>query len=154
VIARVVADEDVNVRSGPNTTFAPVGAASPGDEFVVLGRNADGSWIQIDYPGLVAGQEAWIADFLLEISVQEVDDDSAARPERFMVAMAGSDFSGLFAQAEPTAPVELPPMTVEQAIPRAESRWYAMNLGLLVIIVVIIVGTLLNIARAILRRRA
>ncbi len=171
VIARVVADGNVNVRSGPNTSFAPVGTAAPGDEFVVLGRNADGSWIQIEYPNLVSGQEAWIADFLLEIGVEPVEDGSATRPDRIVVVMAGSDFSGLLAQLEPTAtiadtddeaetalttetPVAGPTLAVEQALPQAEPRWYAMNLGLLVIIVIILVGALVNIARAVLRRGA
>jgi len=169
-IARVVADSTVNVRSGPNTSFAPVGSASPGDEFVVLGRNADGSWIQIEYPDLVAGQEAWIAAFLLEISVREVPAPSES--SGLLLAMAGPDMNlgRLLRQevtptpedGEDTGTGEETVITEEPAIPeettplvpasQAEKRWYAMNLGLVVIIIVIGLGTLVNVGRALLRR--
>lgn len=168
VVARIIASETINVRGGPNTTFAPVGTARPGDEFAVIGRNSDGTWIQIDYPGLVAGQEAWVAAFLVEVVSREV---RTAPPDRLLLVMAGSDISlsRLLAQDEPTeeaapeateivsieatemveAPAEAAPI---EGIPYAEQRWSAQNLGLVVIIVVILFGTLVNIARALLRR--
>lgn len=158
VVARIVADESVNVRSGPGTSFSVIGAASPGDEFAVLGRNADGSWIRIDYPDLVAGQEAWVAEFLVEITAEE-----AARPvpSGILVVMAGSDFRGLLAQQEDTPTpeseaadeiAEAPVLEVSDIVPGGEDRWYAMNLGLVVVIVVIALGTLVNVIRALLRR--
>lgn len=188
VIARVVADTTINVRGGPSTSSSPVGTASPGDEFAVLGRNADGSWIQVDYPDLVAGQQAWIAAFLLEIEAREAPAESETGG--MVLVMAGADFSGLFAapaQAQPTtaaeeteeaaeetteapddeaaeiteeapaaAPAQQTVSALEsgraQAIPNAETRWYAMNLGLVIIIAVIVIGTLVNIVRALLRR--
>jgi uncharacterized protein YraI len=158
VIARITASDSVNIRSGPGTQFAPVGAARPGDEYPVLGRNADGSWIQIDYPDLAEGQEAWIAEFLVEITAQ--DAATAAMSRGIVVVMAGSDFSRLQVQdADPEATEEATPEVVADsgdlvagAIPGGEDRWYAMNLGLIVIIVVIALGTVLNIARAVLRR--
>jgi uncharacterized protein YgiM (DUF1202 family) len=172
VVARIISSETINVRSGPNTTFAPVGTANPGDEFPVIGRNSDGTWIQIDYPDLLSGQEAWVASFLVEITSVEVR--IAPEPDRLLLVMAGSDMSigHLLAQDEPTeeataeaeaesteaveatseaAPAEATIVSV-QAIPYAEQRWSAMNLGLAVIIVVILFGTLVNIARALLRR--
>lgn len=160
VVARVIAQETINVRGGPNTTFGPVGTASPGDEFVVLGRNADGSWIQIDYPDLLAGQEAWVAAFLVEITVREVpaEQESSA----LVIVMAGSDMSlsRLLAQdATPTAEEAATVLESTASAPatsstlaQSERRWYAMNLGLVVIIVVIVFGTLVNIGRALLRR--
>jgi uncharacterized protein YgiM (DUF1202 family) len=174
VIARVIASETINVRSGPNTTFSPVGTANPGDEFVVIGRNSDGSWIQIDYPDLLSGQEAWVAAFLVEVTSREV----FIAPDRLLLVMAGSDMSigRLLAQDGPTeepttedtenaevteeareteeaAPAEATIASISaQAIPDAEQRWSAMNLGLAVIIVVILFGTLVNIGRALLRR--
>jgi uncharacterized protein YraI len=164
VIARVLGSDRVNVRSGPNTSFAPVGTAGPGDEFVVLGRNADGSWIQVDFPGLAQGQEAWIAAFLLDISVREVP--AAQRPDRLIVVMAGSDYSRLLAQPATPTPeqaadadrsTDLPAegTAVVPAAPpplSAERRWYAMNLGLVAIIVIILLGAVVNGAQALLRR--
>jgi uncharacterized protein YgiM (DUF1202 family) len=176
VVARIIASETINVRGGPNTTFAPVGTARPGEEYLVIGRNSDGSWIQIDYPNLATGQEAWVAAFLVEVVAREVR--TAPEPGRLMLVMAGSDLSigRLLAQAEPTEeaatddtqntevpeeaaqPQEAPPAEATltaisaQAVPYAEQRWSAMNLGLAVIIVVILFGTLVNIGRALLRR--
>jgi hypothetical protein len=159
-----------------------VGTAGPGDTFVVLGRNDDGSWIMIEYPDLAEDQEAWIAEFLLEIGVE---DEDARQPQGILVAMAGPGF-GLLAQstvteeaatetrdaptttptlaiASPTAEIavtEAPPAATAtllvadtmSALPLAEPRWNAMTIGLLFIIGVIILGALLNIARALLRR--
>lgn len=170
VVARIIASERINVRSGPNTTFSPVGTADPGDEFPVIGRNSDGSWIQIDYPDLVSGQEAWVAAFLVEVVSREVR--TAPETDRLLLVMAGSDMSRLLAQDEATeepapeeteaaeaegteeaAPAEATAASVgTQAIPYAEQRWSAQNLGLVVIIVVILFGTLVNIGRALLRR--
>ena len=168
VVARIISAETINVRSGPNTTFAPVGTANPGEEFPVIGRNSDGTWIQIDYPDLVSGQEAWVAAFLVEVVSREVR--TAPEPDRLLLVMAGSDMSigHLLAQDEATeeptteaaaeseATEEAAPadatIASAQAIPYAEQRWSAMNLGLAVIIVVILFGTLVNIGRALLRR--
>jgi len=47
----------VNIRSGPDTTFASVGSALQGENFDLLVRSADGAWWQIC---CVNGQEGWI----------------------------------------------------------------------------------------------
>ncbi len=99
VRARVIANSSVNIRSGPGTTFAAVGAAQPGDTFDVIGRNEDGSWIQIDYPDLAEGQEAWIAAFLVDISVDQ-GEDSAYSPGQVVAMMAGPGAGMILMQAE------------------------------------------------------
>jgi endonuclease YncB( thermonuclease family)/uncharacterized protein YraI len=48
-----------NLRSGPGTNHAVVGAATPGMKVTVIGRNADGTWLQ-----LATGE--WIAAFLVD----------------------------------------------------------------------------------------
>jgi len=167
-LARVISDSSVNVRSGPGTTFTPVGTAAPGDTFQVLGRNDDGSWVRIDYPNLEAGQEAWIADFLLEISVEDVaatEEASAYNPQTLQLLLsigpgAGGNFlqvgtpeatEEVTAEAPPT-PDATPTPSVLVAQASDEARWSAMNIGLLFIIGVIILGAVVNISRAILRR--
>ena len=47
---------NMNVRRGPNTTYAVVGYATIGQEYDITGKNADGSWWRIDFKG----QNAWI----------------------------------------------------------------------------------------------
>lgn len=41
-------DSRLNVRSGPGTAYAVVAQAMPGDEYPVVGRTADGLWLQIE----------------------------------------------------------------------------------------------------------
>jgi hypothetical protein len=145
----------------------------------VLGRNEDGSWVQIDYPDLEAGEEAWVADFLIEISIEEVGgDDSAMNPQPLTLLLrigmgpgAGGNFlqagtpeateemtaeateestAEAQAAATPPADVSVPETSAVQSL--GDARWSAMNIGLLFIIGVIILGAVVNIARAILRR--
>jgi uncharacterized protein YgiM (DUF1202 family) len=168
IIARVIAAERVNVRSGPGTDNQPIAAVNPGTELEVIGRNGDGSWIQVV---LEDGREGWISAGLLELSAEEIEESS-----ELIVVMADGDFSlsSLLAQPvtdEPTveastdepatstaAPTNQPtlqptPQATRTAnIPYAEERWYAMNLGLVASIVIILLGAVINIARALLRR--
>ena len=47
---------NMNVRRGPDTTYAVVGYATVGQEFDITGRNSDGSWWRIEFKG----ENAWI----------------------------------------------------------------------------------------------
>jgi uncharacterized protein YgiM (DUF1202 family) len=173
ITARVIADTRINVRSGPGTTFQPVSAVDPGTEFVVIGRNGDGSWIQVQ---LEDGREGWVSASLVEVSAAEAPTPTKESSE-LIVVMADGDFgiSGLMPRAlqqeetrEATseATVEVTPEITEepeatavvpletaQSIPYGEQRWYSMTLGLAVIIVVIMLGALVNIVRGLLRRK-
>lgn len=175
-VARVISNSNVNIRSGPGTTFAPVGAAAPGATYAVLGRNEDGSWVQIDYPDLEADEQAWIADFLIEITVEEVgaEDEAALSPQsaRLLLRIGiGPGAGGNFLQvgtpeateeataeataestAEATAEASESSSVPEATASNDEARWSAMNIGLVFIILVIFLGAVVNIARAILRR--
>ena len=41
----------MNVRGGPDTSFAVIGAATVGQEFPITGKNEEGDWLQIDFDG-------------------------------------------------------------------------------------------------------
>lgn len=59
-IARVNSDqEQVNVRSGPKTTYEIVGILVAGQKVPAYGKSAGGGWIQIGYAG-VQGGIAWV----------------------------------------------------------------------------------------------
>ncbi len=47
--ARLTVNRSMNVRRGPGTNFAIVGAAQPGDAFAITGRNAGGDWWRIAF---------------------------------------------------------------------------------------------------------
>ena len=51
--------DQINVRSGPNTTYDAIGVLLAGQEVSALGRTPGGLWIQIAYPG-VPGGVGWV----------------------------------------------------------------------------------------------
>lgn len=142
VTAVVVANQNVNVRSGPATSFPPIGSLPPGAQVEVIGRSGDAGWIQVR---LADGREGWVSASLLQINVPQGSSYVPhQRRDAIIVVMADSDIGSLLRQeAPPPAP----------AVPYAEERWYGMNLGLLVIVLIILVGTVVNTARSILQRR-
>ncbi|MGQ9794372.1 MAG: PKD domain-containing protein [Anaerolineae bacterium] len=57
---RITANTDLNVRSGPGTNYPSLGLLAAGQTAPVTGRNAEGSWWQIAFPG-VPGERGWVA---------------------------------------------------------------------------------------------
>ncbi|MEM7034901.1 MAG: SH3 domain-containing protein [Chloroflexota bacterium] len=60
-IPSIVADTDLNVRTGPGLGFQRLGILPPGTTVEVIGAVADGSWWQIRYPES-ATNSGWVAD--------------------------------------------------------------------------------------------
>jgi uncharacterized protein YgiM (DUF1202 family) len=54
-----------NVRSAPSTDNTPLGTLAAGREVEVVGKSADGDWLQIVWDN---NQKAWVAQDLLEIT--------------------------------------------------------------------------------------
>lgn len=46
----VTVKQDMNVRGGPDTNYPVLGTAPAGASSTVVGRNADSSWLQVQYP--------------------------------------------------------------------------------------------------------
>lgn len=55
----VVANANANLRSGPGTTYAVAGGTRTGEPLEIIGRNDDGSWLQL-------ADGLWIAAFLVD----------------------------------------------------------------------------------------
>jgi hypothetical protein len=51
--------EQINVRSGPDTAYPIVGVLIMEQQVPALGRSAGGGWIMISYPGVMGGT-AWV----------------------------------------------------------------------------------------------
>ena len=49
--AVVTVQGEMNVRGGPDTSFAVIGAATVGQEFPITGKNEEGDWWQVDFDG-------------------------------------------------------------------------------------------------------
>lgn len=60
---RVISNQNINVRSEPNTGSTAVAALVPGTEVVVLGETDDGSWYNIQFSN---GRTGWVAAQLLD----------------------------------------------------------------------------------------
>ncbi len=61
---RVVAEGDVNLRSGPGRAYPVVGRLRAGQETAILARNANGDWWQVAWDG--SGQ-AWVAGTVVRV---------------------------------------------------------------------------------------
>ena len=56
--------KQIFVRSGPGQTFSTIGTVNPGTTVILLGRNQNNVWIQIQFDGGVSGK-GWIASAYL-----------------------------------------------------------------------------------------
>ena len=75
---QVTVHGDLNVRAGPGTEYPVVGGATLGQEFAVTGKNADGSWWQID----LDGQPGWIfAPYVTAVDTENVPVVAAGESE-------------------------------------------------------------------------
>lgn len=54
----VITLNNLNMRSGPSTSYPSIGRAAAGQRFDITGRNADSSWWQIC---CVSGKNAWVS---------------------------------------------------------------------------------------------
>lgn len=62
-IGVVQANQRVNIRSGPDTSFSVITAVNPGTELEIIGENEDGTWLQVVLPD--RPDEAWISATLV-----------------------------------------------------------------------------------------
>jgi len=63
VIPQVVSSSTVNIRSGPGINYPVIGSLPPGNPLVVVGRNEQGSWWQIQFS---EGAVGWVAGSVVE----------------------------------------------------------------------------------------
>ncbi len=73
----VTVNKSANLRGGPGTNYAIVGSAKAGDKIKIIGKNADGSWLQLD-------GNKWIAAFLVnqaQAGTQTVETATSVSPQ-------------------------------------------------------------------------
>ncbi|MBI3741690.1 MAG: SH3 domain-containing protein [Chloroflexi bacterium] len=63
---RVSAKQTVNVRQGPGIQFAIVGKLQPNNSSVVLGKDADGQWLQIAFPD--SANPGWVSKSVVSVN--------------------------------------------------------------------------------------
>jgi hypothetical protein len=90
--------QNMNVRGGPGTNYPVVGPGPAGETAKVLGRNADSSWLQVEYP-LTDDGTGWVYAALVQIN--------------------GDPQTAEFVQAPP-APAAPPPQETKEEAPPPE----------------------------------
>jgi hypothetical protein len=65
--ATVTIQQNMNVRGGPGTNYPVIGPAPAGSSSKILGRIADNSWVQVEYPP-GSGGTGWVYAPLVKIS--------------------------------------------------------------------------------------
>ncbi|HLA44099.1 MAG TPA: SH3 domain-containing protein [Aggregatilineales bacterium] len=88
----VATTSNARLRAGPGTDFAELALIPAGTTLAAVGRNADSSWIQVNYNGTVG----WIAAFLLSISgdvnsLPVIQSDQGGAPAAAAPAVPASD---------------------------------------------------------------
>lgn len=67
----VTKDNQINVRSGPNTQFEQIGIIVVGQKVPVLGKTAGGEWLLVEVPG-VAGGTGWVYSSFMDVTAGEI----------------------------------------------------------------------------------
>ncbi len=149
----------VNVRSGPGTNNAVVTAVPGQTRLIMLGFNADQTWVNVE---LDDGRQGWIAASLLTLqpagssyapkadlhAKRSAQADPKQAPTAEVTAEATDQVGGL-ASVATLAAATVPAMYTQGY---RDQRWYAMNLGIIAAALVISFGALVNLVRGLLRR--
>lgn len=113
--AQLTVREMVNIRSGPDTSFALIGSANAGEIFPITGRNAAGDWWQIC---CVEQQTGWIFGALAQVqaddSVPVVAEQAASAPVATEIQPATATPAPEIAAPEEPAPTAAPVVSVPQ----------------------------------------
>jgi uncharacterized protein YraI len=62
-----VIQEKINIRSGPGTEFDSIGTLDPGDAVTLIGKDADGTWLQIEFTVGPEGK-GWISAAFVQVN--------------------------------------------------------------------------------------
>jgi uncharacterized protein YraI len=116
--------QNMNVRGGPGTNYPIVGPGPAGQSAKVLGRNADASWLQIEYPS--ADGLGWIFAKLVQVNgdPQTVSVAQAPPPPAAPPPAAAPQPQPQQAEAPPPAP--------EKKYQFTPTGWHASENGAIV----------------------
>ncbi len=101
--------QNMNVRTGPGTNYPIAGPGPAGEESPIIGRNADSSWVQVEYPPS-NDNTGWVYADLVKISgsVEQISVVNVAPPP------------------PPPTPTEIPPTPVpEKKYQFTPTGWHA-----------------------------
>jgi uncharacterized protein YraI len=95
--------QNMNVRGGPGTGYPVIGPGPAGESSKIIGRNADGSWVQVKYPS--ADGTGWVY-----VPLVRIDGDLSSIPVVQVASPPAPPPAPAEAPAEePAEPAEPPP---------------------------------------------
>jgi hypothetical protein len=144
--AIVVSADGANLRAGPGTDFTRVIGLARNTVLSVLGFNDDGEWVNVRTED---GTVGWVSAGLVVVSEAEADADPVATPTASALLPASNGSARLAQQG-----AEEPLLAEEEAAGMEAYRWYAMNIGIILSIVIIALGAVLGVLRGLVRRRS
>ncbi|NTU75628.1 MAG: SH3 domain-containing protein [Anaerolineaceae bacterium] len=141
-------EEQVNVRAGPNTTYATIGVLLPGQSVPALGRTSGGGWVMIEYIG-VPGNIGWVWSNYIDLSPGDLPiKEPPPEPTPVVTQTIDPTLAAQFI-VQPNAtrlPTFTPAPTIE--VPKFEevgaSGFGSLPMGL-VILVLIFLGVLVGV---------
>jgi uncharacterized protein YraI len=155
-LVRVNADNDfIRVRSGPGGEYIQVGLMIAGEKASAYGKNAEGTWIQIAYPG-VEGGIGWVYSPLVtilsggDLSVVEPPPTATPRVTPTVDPTVAAQFIN---EAPPTrqptytAPPQLVIPTIEPSSPTTTGVGFPIGLVIVLLGAVGILGALFALIR-------
>jgi hypothetical protein len=108
----LTADQEVNIRSGPGTSYPRLGALAAGDSYEILGKNAAGDWLQFVYDG----DAAWVSADMVAVS----GDLGAVEVAQNVPAPPAPTARPPAPRPQPTSP---PPPPQPTAVPQPTYAW-------------------------------
>jgi len=158
--------EAVNVRDNPSRSGKPVASLPGRSQVQIIGRNEDGTWLQIK---LDNGTEGWVSAQFIRIIEPGTGTPTAVAyhvdPNAYVSLLSDSNYQQASPTPEATLTVQAPvllvppaaaPLPAQGAVtpptPYRDQRWYGMTLGLLAVIGIITLGAVINIVRGLFRR--
>jgi uncharacterized protein YraI len=100
--ASATTNQELNIRGGPGTAYSVVGAVPGGTTVPVIGRNADGSWLQITHNGITG----WISSGYTQTTGLDGVQVVSAPPPPTAVGPAPTTASGGGGGGAQTAPAD------------------------------------------------
>lgn len=140
-------ENQINVRSGPNTTYDAIGILLPGQSVPALGKSQGGGWVLVRYMG-VPGNQGWVWANYLDLSPGELPIVEPP-PEPTPVVTQTIDPTLAAQFIVPPQPTRLPTFTQAPtlAIPEFEAVTIGSGSGMpvgLIILIMVALGIIIG----------
>ncbi len=114
-VPQFTANQGMNVRQGPGTNYPLMGQLSAGDNYKIMAKSQDGSWLQFNYEGDPAWVNAGLVTTAGDLDKVQVARNIPAPPVQQPVAVQAAP-----AQPKPAQPAQPAPTAAPAAPPKPQ----------------------------------